>query len=158
MTSADSPQNAERTLQISLLAIRATIAFFLLQWVMDKFLDPDHTARIFAFFYKLPIDVSLSPIIGTVQLVLVAAFLAGFSRRTSYGLVAVMHTVTTVSTWRSIIMPFAEGNNQLFTTGVPVLAACWALYALRDRDRLFSIDAWRESRTKEAPAGGTGER
>ena len=96
--------------------------------------------------------------IGVVQLVLVTAFLVGFSRRVSYGLVALMHTVTTVSTWKSIIMPFAEGNNQLFTTGVPVLAACWALYALRDRDCLYSVDAWRASRTKDAPADGAAGR
>lgn len=149
MENIAGTSTAERKLQFSLLAMRLTIAFFLMQWVLDKFLDPDHTARIFDFFYKIPIDVSVSPIIGVVQFVIVSAFLVGFMKRVSFGLVALMHTVTTISTWRSIIMPFAEGNNQLFTTGVPVLAACWALYVLRDRDVLFSVDVWRASRRSD---------
>tara|TARA_R110000868_G_scaffold113557_4_gene304666 strand:- start:2169 stop:2624 length:456 start_codon:yes stop_codon:yes gene_type:complete len=146
MTELGHTKNAERKLQLSLLALRLTIAWFLMQWVLDKFLNPDHTARIFAFFYKVPIDISLSPVIGSIQLIVVTAFLLGFMKPISYGAVALMHTVTTLSTWKSILMPFAEGSNQLFSTGVPVLAACWALFALREHDVLLSFDAWRDSR------------
>ncbi len=148
MANLGLPQTTERKLQLSLLAMRLTIAYFLMQWVADKFLNPDHTARIFAFFYKVPIEVSVSPLIGGLQFIVVAAFLVGFLKPLSFGIVALMHTVTTVSTWKSIIFPFAEGSNQLFSTGVPVLAACWALFALREHDVLFSIDAWRASRKK----------
>jgi hypothetical protein len=67
-------------------------------------------------------------------------------RKWSYGLVLLMHTFTTAVTWRSIVMPFAEGSSHLFTTGVPVLAACWVLFYLRDQDTLFVVDAMRAAR------------
>lgn len=143
MSESTSTASVERRLQISLFALRLTIAWFLLQWAIEKFIAPETTARIFGFFYKMPLDVSVAPVVGAIQMVIVLAFLAGFMKTWSYALVALMHGVATFSTWKSIIMPFAEGSNHLFTTAVPVLAACVVLFYLRDQDTLYSIDARR---------------
>lgn len=148
MSDLASETNVLRRLQISLLALRVTISWFLLQWAVEKIVTPGVTSKIFAGFYKLPLDVSVAPIIGVIQAIVVLAFLVGFMRTQSYALVALMHGVSTLSTWRSLIMPFAEGSNHLFTTAVPVLAACAVLFYLRDQDTLFSVDARRVARSK----------
>lgn len=152
MAIAAGQTSLDRRLPISLLILRLSIAWFLMQWAIEKFVKPDVTAKIFSAFYKLPLDLDLAPIVGGLQILLVLAFLTGFLKPLSYGLIATMHSVSTVSTWKSIVMPFAEGSNHLFTTGVPVLAACWILFALRDQDVMFSIDAWRARRATSIAA------
>lgn len=146
MAIAVGQTNLDRRLPLSLLFLRLSIAWFLMQWAIEKFVKPDVTAKIFSAFYKLPLDLEFAPIVGGLQILLVLAFLTGFLKPLSYGLIATMHSVTTISTWKSLVMPFAEGSNHLFITGVPVLAACWILFALRDQDVMFSIDAWRARR------------
>lgn len=152
MSELATETNVQRRLQVSLLALRVTISWFLLQWAVEKMVTPGVTSKIFAGFYKVPLDVSVAPIIGVIQAVVILAFLVGFMRTWSYALVALMHGVSTLSTWRSLIMPFAEGSNHLFTTAVPVLAACVVLFYLRDQDMLFSVDAWRVARSKNRSA------
>ena len=68
-------------------------------------------------------------------LALLTAFVAGFARRWSYGLVLLLHAVSTLSSWRQYLHPF-EGASILFFAAWPMLAACLALYALRDSDTL----------------------
>ena len=48
-----------------------------------------------------------------------------------------MHTVSTLSSWRQYLDPF---DNLLFFAAWPMLAACIALYLLRDHDNLLSIN------------------
>ena len=146
MAIAVGQTSLDHRLPISLLVLRLSIGWFLMQWAIEKFVKPEVSAKIFSAFYKLPLDLELAPIVGGLQILLVLAFLTGFLKPLSYGLIATMHSVTTASTWKSIFMPFADGSNHLFTTGVPVLAACWILFALRDQDVMFSIDAWRARR------------
>lgn len=148
MAISSGQTSVERRLQVSLLVLRLAISWFLLQWAVEKFVKPGVSAKIFAAFYKIPLDVDLAPVVGSIQLLLALAFLAGFMKPLTYSLVAVMHSVTTVSTWKSLVMPFAVGSNHLFTTGVPVLAVCWILFALRDQDVMFSVDAWRAGRNR----------
>lgn len=146
MAISSGQTSLDRRLHVSLLVLRLAISWFFLQWAVEKFVKPDVSAKIFAAFYKIPLDVDIAPIVGSIQILIVLAFLAGFLKPLSYGLVALMHSVSTASTWKSLVMPFAEGSNHLFTTGIPVLAACWILFALRDRDVMFSADAWRADR------------
>ena len=48
-----------------------------------------------------------------------------------------MHAGSTFSSWQQYLDPF---NHLLFFTAWPMLAACVALYVLRDQDTLLSID------------------
>ena len=149
MSDVTTTADALRRLRISLLILRVTISWFLLQWAVEKIVSPESTVKIFGFFYKLPLDVGIAPAIGIVQAVVVLAFLAGFMKTWSYALVTDLHGVSTLATWRSIIMPFAEGSNHLFTTAVPVLAACAVLFYMRDQDTLLSVDSWRKRAINE---------
>ncbi|MBI1285409.1 MAG: hypothetical protein GC183_13915 [Thiobacillus sp.] len=150
MSDISLASDVQRRLQISLFALRVTISWFLLQWAVEKMVAPAVTSKIFNVFYGVTLDVNIAPIIGAIQAIVILAFLAGFLKTWSYALVAIMHGVSTLATWRSLVMPFAEGSNHLFTTAVPVLAACAMLFYLRDQDNLFSIDA-RRALAKDQP-------
>jgi len=131
-------------LEASLLLMRFTIAAFLLVWALDKVIAPEHAKAVFAHFYYLS-DWSppVLKVLGLVQIGIIAAFAAGFARLWTYGAVLLMHTASTASTYPHLVKPWAEGSQLLFWAAVPVLAALVALFLLRDRDRLLSVDAVR---------------
>jgi hypothetical protein len=55
-----------------------------------------------------------------------------------------MHTASTASSYAQLLNPWGGDRPQLlFWAAVPVLAAMIALFVLRDRDRLLSVDAAR---------------
>lgn len=132
-------------LPYALLAIRITSGLFLLQWAIEKFVKPEATINIFSHFYGIGnLSATAAYILGSLQLVIVLAFLAGFRKRISYGLCFLMHFVSTASTWSYLINPY-EKSNHVFFTAVPVLAAMWALYYLRDLDSI-SVDTKRSTK------------
>jgi hypothetical protein len=69
------------------------------------------------------------------ELALLAAFVAGAVKPWSYGLVTLLHGISTLASFRQYLAPF-EGPNLLFFAAWPMLAACVALFLLRDRDTL----------------------
>lgn len=137
--------STERTIANSLFLLRLVLGLFLLQWTIEKFVKPEVTARIFETFYFIDIGPEYAWVFGVPQLIIVLAFLAGFLPTVSYGLCFAMHLISTLSTWQRLIDPF-EGVNHLFTAAVPVLAAFWVLFALRDRDTLFNVSHWLKTR------------
>jgi putative oxidoreductase len=60
----------------------------------------------------------------------------GWKKRISYGLVLIMHAISTLSSWQQYLDPF---NNLLFFGAWPMLAACYALYVLRDLDVRWTV-------------------
>lgn len=123
-------------LEISLFALRVTVALVLIVWALDKLVNPDHAAGIFSNFYGLDVGNTALYAVGAVQLVIIAAFLAGAFKTISCGLVLLMHAGSTLSSWRQYLEPF---DNLLFFAAWPMLAACLALFLLRDRDRFLSL-------------------
>lgn len=131
-------------LAASLLLIRLAVAAFLLVWALDKLIAPEHAQKVFSYFYHAQ-DISPSVLqgLGLLQIGIIAAFAIGIARTFTYGAVLLMHAVSTASTWSHLINPWAEGSQLLFWAAVPVLAALTALFLLRERDTLLSIDAAR---------------
>lgn len=124
----------ERRLATSLLMLRVGIFIVMLMWTIDKFVRPDHAAGVFSNFYGISgLDAQIAYILGALELALLLAFVAGIARRWSYGIVLVLHAISTFSSWSQYLHPF-EGPNLLFFTAWPMLAACAALYLLRDWD------------------------
>lgn len=122
----------------ALLALRLGVFIVMLMWTLDKFVNPQHSAAVFDKFYGLGgIGPGLFMVIGALQLMLVLAFVAGFKKRFSYGAVFLLHAVSTLSSWQQYLDSF---NNLLFFAAWPMLAACYALYALRDLDTRWTID------------------
>ena len=134
-------QKTDQRLPIALLALRLGVFIVMFMWTLDKFVQPEHTAGVFANFYGLSgLGPSIFMALGAAQLVLVLGFLAGAFRRLTYGLVFLLHAISTFSSWAQYLDAF---NNLLFFAAWPMLAACFALYLLRDQDTLLSVDAAR---------------
>lgn len=128
-----------RTLEISLLLLRASVFLVMALWTVDKFVNPDHAAGVYATFYGLGgLGVWPMWLLGAIELVILLAFLAGVAKTWTYGFVVLAHGVSTVSAFGKYLAPF-DGPNLLFFAAWPMWAACIALFLLRDRDRLFSI-------------------
>jgi hypothetical protein len=112
---------------------------------VDKVIAPEHAQAVFSHFYFSELSRPALKAIGIVQMVVIAAFAVGFARFWTYGAVLVMHTASTASTYAQLLNPWGgEAPQLLFWAAVPVLAAMIALFVLRDRDRLLSVDAARE--------------
>lgn len=126
-------------LRVSLLSLRIGVAIVMLAWSADKLLRPEHAAGVFGTFYALPgLGDAVFYSIGTLQLLVVLAFLAGAWRSWTYGAVLAMHAISTFSSFRQYLAPF-EGPNLLFFAAWPMLAACLALFLLRDADTLWAV-------------------
>lgn len=122
----------------ALLLLRLGVFIVILMWTLDKFVNPAHSAGVFENFYGLSgWGPTVFMIIGALELVLLIGFVIGFQKRITYGLVFLIHAVSTISTWKQYLDPF---NNLLFFAAIPMLAACWALYSLRDMDTRFTVD------------------
>lgn len=123
-----------------LLLTRISVFIAMIIWVIDKFVNPDHAAAVFQAFYGIGgISAAISYILGALQLAVMLAFLVGFQKKISYGLVLLMHTASTLVSFPKYLAPF-EAPNILFYASWPMLAACFALYYLRDLDTRATID------------------
>ncbi len=129
--------SAQGHLAISLLLLRLGLAVVMGFWTADKIVNPDHAGAVFQNFYGLGgLGSSTLTIIGIVQALFVVAFALGAFKTISYGAILLMHTVSTFSSWRQYLEPF---DNLLFFAAWPMLAACVALFLLRDHDRLLAL-------------------
>ncbi len=140
----DDPRTLQR-LPPALLLLRAGVAVVMGVWGLDKFVNPEHAARVASHFYGVDgLGAGALALAGAAQLVVVLAFAAGFLRTWSYGAVALMHGVSTLSSWARYLDPW---ENLLFFAAWPMLAACVALFLLREADTWLSVDAARERGT-----------
>jgi hypothetical protein len=124
---------------IALLVLRLTVFLVMLIWTIDKFVRPAHAASVYEHFYFLR---GLGPVtiyaIGVAELVLLIGFVIGFAPSLTYGVVLLLHAVSTFSSFHQYLHPF-EGLNILFFAAWPMLGACFALYKLSDLDILWSV-------------------
>jgi putative oxidoreductase len=124
---------------VALLVLRVTVFLVMLIWTIDKFVRPDHAASVYEHFYFLRgLGPAIIYSIGIAELLLLTGFVIGFAPRVTYGLVLLLHAVSTFSTFRQYLHPF-EGSNILFFAAWPMLGACFTLYYLRDLDTLLSL-------------------
>lgn len=129
----------QKALQVSLLSIRITVFLVLLVWTIDKFVNPAHAAAVYENFYFIDgLGKEIMFAIGAIELAIIFAFVAGLWKTWTYGAVLIFHGVSTLSSYEKYLAPF-DGPNLLFFAAIPMLAACLALYLLRDRDRLLSL-------------------
>jgi len=130
---------SDNKLRLPLFILRISIALFLLPWVIEKFTQPEVTAKIFAGFYyikNLPVEGAYA--VGVVWALLLLAFVTGYKKRISYGLVMLFHGLGTIFTIPKLL-PFLESFNHLFLAAIPTLGAMTALYILRDHDTLLTF-------------------
>lgn len=135
-------------LEWSLLALRLGVFVVMLVWTLDKLVNPAHAAAVFGKFYGLSgLGQAAFYFIGAAELALVTAFVVGLWKPWTYALVLLLHAVSTLSAWRQYLDPF---DNLLFFAAWPMLAACLALYLLRDADRRLTLGAAPRRREESA--------
>lgn len=128
----------QQRIALSLLLLRLGVFFVMFMWAIDKFLRPEHASAVYETFYFISgLGHGALYVIGAVEMLILLAFLAGVYKRWTYGAVVLFHAVSTLSSYKQYLAPFAEGPNLLFFAAWPMLAACVALYLLRDLDTIL---------------------
>ncbi len=121
-------------LPLALFTLRISVFLVMLMWTLDKLVDPNHAARVFEKFYQISgLGIIHFYILGIAELILLLAFLVGYRKTLSYGLVLIFHAVSTFSSYQQYLDPFTYPN-LLFFAAWPMLAACFVLYYLREFD------------------------
>lgn len=134
--------NLRRRLGWALLVLRLAVFLVMLMWTVDKFVRPGHAAGVVGHFYALPrLGSAIFIAIGIVELLLLLAFVSGLARRFTYAAVLILHAASTFAAWSQYLHPYT-GENLMFFAAWPMLAACIALYLLRDSD-ILTLDGWR---------------
>ena len=124
-------------LPVALLALRLSVFLVMMVWTLDKFLAPGHAAGVYEHFYFLSgLGPAVMYAVGAVELIIVLAFLLGVAKRITYAAVLLFHAISTLASFPMYLNP-AQGR--LFYAAWPMLAACFALYALRDQDTLWTL-------------------
>ncbi len=129
-----------RNLKLPLFLTRLSIAIFLLPWVLLRLTKVEAGSGLFEKYYfikDMPNSVAL--LIAIFWAVLLLAFVSGFKKRISYGLVLALHAIGTILTIPYLI-PGTENFKILFMAAIPTIAAMGLLYILRDQDTLLTID------------------
>ena len=140
-----------KRIEIALLIMRITAAIFLGLWATLKFHHPEWQRNIFEGAYNISfftVSDNLSYFLGTVQIIIVLAFVSGFMRKYSYGLMILMSAAGVLGSLGSFInineageiyAAYAKYPKNLMLTSIPTLGALVALFILRDMDNLFSL-------------------
>lgn len=129
----------EMRLPLALLFLRLSVFLVMFVWTIDKFVEPQHASKIMTDFYFISgIGNAVIYMLATIEMVILLAFLIGFAKRWSYGLVLLLHGISTVSSYQKYFDPFHPAN-LLFFAAIPMLAACFALFYLRDADVIWTV-------------------
>ncbi|USD40294.1 hypothetical protein J4N42_09450 [Vibrio sp. SCSIO 43135] len=118
-------------ISVSLLLLRVSIFVVFLMWGLDKIIVPEHAVKVMQGFYGLSLSTGAMMGLGVLQMLFLGAFVAGLWKKWTYGAILGLHAVSTLSSFGKYMDPF---NNLLFFAAWPMLAACFALYVLRDYD------------------------
>lgn len=128
--------NLQQKLQYCLFSLRLGVFVVMLMWTLDKFINPQHAAAVFANFYLIEgLGPAVFTVLAVLELVLILGFMAGLYKKWTYGLVFLLHAVSTLSSWQQ----YLGFGNLLFFAAWPMLAACWTLFVLREEDTLFTL-------------------
>ncbi len=131
--------NESNRIPVVLLLLRLSVFLVMFMWTIDKFVRPQHAISILEHFYFLKgAGAVVIYALAVAELLLLLAFLVGLARRLTYGLVFLLHALSTFSSYSQYIHAF-EKVNLLFFAAWPMLAACFALYYLRDLDTLWTF-------------------
>ncbi len=133
-----SSTNSRITLVLLLLRLSVFLVVFM--WTLDKFINPDHAAAVYENFYFIG-GLGAVPfyILGAIEMVILIGFVLGFRKGFTYGAILLFHAISTLSAFKQYFAPF-ESANLLFFAAWPMLAACFALFYLRDLDTRFTFD------------------
>ncbi|ASC72456.1 hypothetical protein XM38_034130 [Halomicronema hongdechloris C2206] len=136
-------------ISLALLLLRLSVFLVFLIWTLDKLLNPGHAAAVFENFYFIGgLGNAIIYGLGILELILLIGFVIGYQKPITYGLILLLHAVSTLSAFGKYLSPF-EPPNILFFAAWPMLAACFALFYLRDLDVRWTIGGGRQEAVTE---------
>ncbi len=124
----------ETALARALLVLRVTLAIFLLQWGVEKFVLPQSAPAIWQHFYGINLPGIVGYVFGAAEILLAFCLLLGLFRTPAYGAAMLLHAVSVAVSWRQLVDPWGTPVNHLFIASLPVLGAFIALFLLRRWD------------------------
>jgi putative oxidoreductase len=128
-----------KNLQLSLLFLRLSVFLVMFMWTIDKFINPGHATKVYeSFYYIAGLESGVIYSIGAIEMIIFLLLLGGYKKTYTYGAVLALHTVSTLSSFKQYLAPF-DGPNLLFFAAWPMLAACSALFLLRDQDEKWIV-------------------
>jgi len=99
----------EHRIPCCLFLLRVGVFIVMFVWTLDKFVNPEHAAQVYAFFFAIGgLGATAFYVIGGLELLVILAFVAGLFRRFTYGIVLLLHTVSTLAAWRLYLDPFSN--------------------------------------------------
>lgn len=126
-------------LRLPLVLTRLSIFYFLLPWQIMRFTKPESASGIAKKYYHVGgLNESLGLVIAVFWMALLIAFLVGFKKTVSYGLVFVLHAGAIILAMPAYVMG-TDGFNQLFLAAIPAASAMGLLWILRKEDTLLSL-------------------
>ena len=126
-------------LKPALFATRLSIFYFLLPWQLKRFTDPEGIDKIASTHYHLPgWSGALATLTGVFWIVLLIAFVTGFKKTISYGLVFLLHTGAIILSMQAYVFGL-KSFILIFIAAIPAAAAMGLLWVLRKEDTLLSI-------------------
>lgn len=124
----------------SMFFLRASVFLVMLMWTLDKFIQPEHTAAVFKHFYSIPdLGNTVAYALGSVQLIILVLFFIGFKKTFTYGVILILHAISTFVSFGKYLAPY-DGSNLLFFAAWPMLAACVMLFVFRKEDSFLQIE------------------
>ena len=128
-----------KNLRLPLFLTRLSIFYFLLPWQLKRFTDPDGIDRIASTHYHLPgWSGVLATVTGVLWVLLLIAFVTGFKKTISYGLVFVLHTGAILLSLQAYVFGL-ESFRLIFMAAIPAAAAMGLLWVLRKEDTMLSL-------------------
>ncbi|MFB6355836.1 MAG: hypothetical protein ABEJ65_04905 [bacterium] len=122
----------------ALVWLRYGVFLVMLMWTLDKFVNPGHASGVFSTFYGISLPSnSILYGLATIELFIILGFVLGIYKTWTYGMVLVLHGISTFSSYAQYLSPF---ENLLFFAAWPMLAACYVLFVLRDLDNQWILD------------------
>lgn len=128
-------------LRLPLFLTRLSIFYFMLPWQVMRFTNPEQINNIANTYYHQDagIPAILNTAIGVFWIILLLAFVTGFKKRISYGLMFVLHVGAILLSIQAYIWGL-DSFRQIFLAAIPAAAAMGLLYLLRDEDTFLSVD------------------
>jgi len=134
---------------LALLILRLGLSWFLFVWGVNKIIEPGQYVRIWGYFHGIDIGATMPYFMGGAQVVICIAAALGLWRIVSYALLFIMHLVTVIVIFPTLIDPFVIVDNfptnRNASIAVAALGGFAALWLLRQHDH-WSLDAWLKRR------------
>ena len=147
MMNTDAPRQDWQDWQapLGLLILRLGLAWFLFVWAVNKILAPVQYQKVWGYFHGLDIGTTLPYVMGGLQIAICVAIAVGLWRTVVYALGFIMHSVTMVVIFPSLIAPFVINDGFPTNRNQAIAVAAWAgfaaLWLLRNRDA-WALDEW----------------